>query len=235
MALKNLVDQMTALEVARRSSDPNAFTIIETMSMANTMLQELPAVQANDGAVHTTLVRRSYPGGQHRIYNRGVGTQASQSEPVKDIIAMLEAFSDVDEALARHSGNANALYQSEAIAFLSGMGGRGGNKVQYQARPGRTGLDSQIPEAAGKGPRQHRALCQWRPCVPDRTRRARSPVRCPPGGRPVGQAGQQHQLQRKRRLPGLPGAAAAPRRGRFWQGAVALVSKSGVAVAAQPP
>jgi hypothetical protein len=52
MATKNIVDQMTALEVARRSSDPNAFTIIETMAMTNTMLQELPAIQANDGTVH---------------------------------------------------------------------------------------------------------------------------------------------------------------------------------------
>jgi hypothetical protein len=35
---------------------------------------------------------------------------------------MLEAFSDVDAALARHSGNPVALYNSEAQAFLAGMG-----------------------------------------------------------------------------------------------------------------
>jgi hypothetical protein len=35
---------------------------------------------------------------------------------------MLEAFSDVDEAAARHSGNPTALYNSEAQAFLMGMG-----------------------------------------------------------------------------------------------------------------
>jgi hypothetical protein len=37
MPTKNLVDTMTALEVARRSSNPGAFTIIETMAMTNTM------------------------------------------------------------------------------------------------------------------------------------------------------------------------------------------------------
>jgi hypothetical protein len=113
---------MTALEVARRSSDPDAFTIIETMSMSNSMLYELPAVEANDGAVHTSLVRRSYPGGEHRVYNQGVATKSSQTESVRDIIAMLEAFSDVDAAMAEHSGNPSALYNSEAQAFLMGMG-----------------------------------------------------------------------------------------------------------------
>ena len=131
MPTNNLVDKMTALEVARRSSDPDAFTIIETMAMSNTMLQELPAVQANDGAVHTYLQRRSYPGGEHRIYNRGVGKRSSQTETGKDIITILEAFSDVDEALARHGGNPNALYQSEATAFLYGMGLDQGDDLVY--------------------------------------------------------------------------------------------------------
>jgi len=122
MPTKNLVTQMTALEVARRSSNPDAFTILETMALTNTMLQELPVMEANDGTIHTTVVRRSYPHGEHRIYNRGVGAKSSQTDTVKDVICMLESFSDVDERLAAHSGNPNALYLSEAQAFLIGMG-----------------------------------------------------------------------------------------------------------------
>jgi hypothetical protein len=56
------------------------------------------------------------------MYNTGVGKKASQTEPVRNRITMLEAFSDVDEAPARHGGNPSALYQSEAGAFLAGMG-----------------------------------------------------------------------------------------------------------------
>jgi hypothetical protein len=112
---------MTALEVARRSSDPDAFTIIETMAMRNTMLLELPVVQANDGAIHTTVQRTTYPGGQHRIYDRGVKTAASQTRPVRDRITMLECFSKVDIAKAEHSGNPQALYNSESQAFIMGM------------------------------------------------------------------------------------------------------------------
>jgi len=122
MATKNLVDNMTALEVARRSSDPNAFTIIETMAMTNTMLQELPVKEANEGTVHNSLKRLSYPHGELRVYNRGVGAKASQTKPQQDVIAMLEAHSDVDYDMALHSGNPSALYKSEADAFLIGMG-----------------------------------------------------------------------------------------------------------------
>jgi len=122
MATKNLVDQMTALEGARRSSNPDALTIIETMAQTNTMLQELPAIMANDSAVHTSLQRRSYPGGEHRLYNQGVGRRSSQTEPIRNWITMLEALSDVDIDLATQSGNPSGLYQSEASAFLVGMG-----------------------------------------------------------------------------------------------------------------
>ena len=122
MAVKNLVDSQSALEVARRANNPDAFTIIETMAQSNTMLQEMPAIEANNNAIHNTLLRRSYPGGEHRIYNRGVGRRSSQTEPIEDRICMLEAFSDVDIDLATQSGNPAALYQSEATAFLIGMG-----------------------------------------------------------------------------------------------------------------
>ena len=122
MAIKNIVTDMTALEVARRSSDPDAFTIIETMSIVNTMLQELPAQEANDSTVHTTVQRISYPGGEHRIYNQGVGAKSSQTDVIQDKICMLESFSKVDTALAQHSGNPKALFDSEAKAFLMGMG-----------------------------------------------------------------------------------------------------------------
>jgi hypothetical protein len=122
---------MTALEVARRSSNPDAFTIIETMSLENTMLLELPASEANDGAVHTGLQRVSYPGGQHRVYDRGVKTASSQTVPFRDWITMLECYSKVDSAKAAHSGNPASLYNSEGMAFLMGMALDQGSDLIY--------------------------------------------------------------------------------------------------------
>jgi len=153
MPTKNLVDNMTALEVARRSSDPDAFTIIETMAMTNTMLQELPAKEANEGTVHTSLKRLSYPHGEHRVYNRGVGAKSSQTKPQQDVIAMLEAHADVDYDMALHSGNPAALYKSEAEAFLVGMGEDQADDMIYGSRGNNeamiNGLAARYPKVDG--------------------------------------------------------------------------------------
>ncbi len=122
MAVKNIIDQMTALEAVNRSQQPDAFRIIECMSQTNEMLLDMPAMEANDGTVHVTLRRTSIPGGMHRVYNQGVKTAASQTKTFKDIITMLAAYSIVDKKMVDQSGNPQQLLMTEAIAFLNGMG-----------------------------------------------------------------------------------------------------------------
>jgi hypothetical protein len=122
MADMTLVEQLTALEVARRSQSPDPYTIIELMSIINTMLRELPATQANDGAIHSSVIRTSYPHGTHRVYNQGVKLAASQTKPQKDKIAMLQSYARTDARMAAHAGNENALYNTENFAFVYGMG-----------------------------------------------------------------------------------------------------------------
>ncbi|MDR1239559.1 MAG: hypothetical protein LBK27_05565 [Treponema sp.] len=118
----NMVDLMTALEVVKRANSPDAYLIIEALLQTNEMLRDMPAVQANDGAIHTTLRRMTQPGGQHRMYNQGVETKASQTKTIQDRITMLEAYAVVDKKLAEHGGDVAALRHSEAVAFLNGMG-----------------------------------------------------------------------------------------------------------------
>ncbi len=122
MPTLNMVDTMTALEVIKRANAPDPFRIIECLTQTNELLFDMPIMEANDGAVNTTLRRKSQPGGKHRLYNQGVSVKASQTDTVQDRIAMLEAYSVVDKALAGHSGNKAALRNSEAIAFINGMG-----------------------------------------------------------------------------------------------------------------
>jgi hypothetical protein len=118
----NMVDQMTALEVVKRANSPDAYLIIEALLQTNEILRDMPAIQANDGAIHTTLRRMTQPGGQHRMYNQGVETRASQTKTIHDRITMLEAYAAVDKKLAQHGGDPAALRHSEAVAFLNGMG-----------------------------------------------------------------------------------------------------------------
>ena len=122
MAVLNMADQITAIEAVKRANNPDAFHIIECLRMTNEMLTDLPAIAANDGTVHTTLRRLNQPGGTHRIYNQGVNIKASQTDTVRDRIAMLGAYSVVDKAMADHTGNRGAFRQSEAVAILKGMG-----------------------------------------------------------------------------------------------------------------
>jgi hypothetical protein len=118
----NVVDQMTAIEAAKRSNSPDAFNIIECLRETNEMLIDLPALKANDGTHHVTLRRKNRPEGTHRLYNQGVETVSSQTDTIRDSSCILEAYSVVDADMANHTGNPEALRRSEAVGIIKGMG-----------------------------------------------------------------------------------------------------------------
>lgn len=118
----SMTDSLTALEVMRRANNQDGFHIVELMAQTNEMLKDMPMLEANDGTVHNTLVRTSLRSGTHRLYNEGIAPGATTTDTMRDRITMLEDYSIVDKDLAEHSGNVKALRESEAVAFLSGMG-----------------------------------------------------------------------------------------------------------------
>lgn len=118
----SMTDTMTALEVMRRANNQDGFHIVELLSQTNEILKDMPVIEANDGTIHNTVVRTSLRSGTHRKYNEGIKPGATTTDTRKDIITMLEDYSIVDKDLADHSGNVNALRESEAAAFLAGMG-----------------------------------------------------------------------------------------------------------------
>ena len=122
MPTLNMNDQMTALEIVKRANAPDPFKIIELMGLTNEMLLDVPAHEANNGTINTTLQRSIKPMGEHRIYNKGVGKAATQTKIVQDRIAMLAEYSDVDASMLEHSGNSKAARMSEAVAIIKGMG-----------------------------------------------------------------------------------------------------------------
>ena len=122
MPTLSMTDQLTALEVMRRSGNQDGFHIVELLSQTNEILKDMPVLEANDGTVHNTIVRTSLRGGTHRKYNEGIKPGATTTDTKQDRITMLEDYSVVDKDLAEHSGNVKALRESEAQAFLAGMG-----------------------------------------------------------------------------------------------------------------
>jgi len=122
MPTLNMTDQMTALELARRANAPEPFKIIELMKLKNEMLIDIPAYECNSGTIHKTTQRTIGKAGEHRIYNQGVGTFATQTKLIEDHTTILDAYSRVDEKMLQHSGNRNAARQSEAVGIIKGMG-----------------------------------------------------------------------------------------------------------------
>jgi len=120
--LLNMTDQLTALELVKRAQMPEPFKIIELMGMTNEMLIDVPAFEANNATINSSLQRKVKKMGTHRIYNQGVGSVATQTTKVDDRIAMLAEYSKVDAKLVEHSGNIAAARQLEAVAIIKGMG-----------------------------------------------------------------------------------------------------------------
>lgn len=117
----NMVDRLTARELVLRS-DPKKGKIIEALTMNNNVFSKLPMVQANDGTVHTQLVRTSLPHSTRRNYNQGVAAAASTTTPLRDIIQTNSVYSVVDKNMADDSGNKEQFISDENVAFVSGMG-----------------------------------------------------------------------------------------------------------------
>ena len=90
MAILTLSDQLTAVELIKRGGfTEDQRTIIEVMSTVNEMLYDAPVEQANDGTKHTGVIRTALPHGQHRTYNEGIKTGASQTKTFVDFTCHL--------------------------------------------------------------------------------------------------------------------------------------------------
>ncbi len=122
MAVLSVTDQLTSLEVAKRSGmSPDSRRIIEELTAYNELLVDAPIVEANEGTVDTHLVRNAIPHGEHRGYNEGVGQGSSQTKTIQDVISNIEIYSTVDKQLIDESAHPKELMQSEQNAFIEGL------------------------------------------------------------------------------------------------------------------
>jgi hypothetical protein len=74
--------------------------VIELLGQTNEMLTDMLWMQCNDGAGHKTTVRTGLPTATWRLLNYGVVKSKSTTAQVRDSTGMLEAYSDIDKALA---------------------------------------------------------------------------------------------------------------------------------------
>lgn len=110
------------LDVAERTDKEGKIPVIaEMMSQSNDYADDMPYVEANESTGHQFVFRTSIPAGTWRQYNQGVPYSKSTAAKSRVGLGMLEDYSQIDRALAEHSGNKERFRESEDVAFLEGM------------------------------------------------------------------------------------------------------------------
>lgn len=138
----------TLLDVAKRlDPDGKIASIVEILNATNPVLDDLSFVEGNLPTGHRTTIRSGLPAPTWRKLYGGVQPTKSTTVQVTDSAGMLEAYAEVDKALADLNGNTAAFRLSEDAAHIEGMGQEMASTLFY-------GNEGSEPEAfTGLAPR----------------------------------------------------------------------------------
>jgi len=112
----------TLLDVAKRTDpDGNIATIVELLNQSNDALTDMSWVEGNLPTGNKTTIRTGLPTPTWRKLYGGVQPTKSTTAQVTDSCGMLEAYAEIDKALADLNGNTAAFRLSEDAAHIEGM------------------------------------------------------------------------------------------------------------------
>jgi hypothetical protein len=138
----------TLLDVAKQL-DPNGKIdkLVEILNMTNEIIDDAVFIEANGVTGHRTSIRAGLPTPTWRKLYGGVQPSKGTAVQVTDSMGMLEAYAEVDKALADLNGNTAAFRLSEDMAHIEGMNQEFASTLFY-------GNESSEPEAfTGLAPR----------------------------------------------------------------------------------
>jgi len=138
----------TLYDVAKRlDPDGKIDKIIEILNLTNPILDDMVMMEGNLTTGHRSTIRSGLPAPTWRKLYGGVQPTKSRTVQVTDNCGMLEAYAEVDKALADLNGNTAAFRLSEDRAHIEGMNQEFASTLIY-------GNDSTEPEAfTGLAPR----------------------------------------------------------------------------------
>lgn len=112
----------TLLDVTKRLDPEGKIdTIAEILSQTNEILDDMVWLEGNLPTGHRTTVRSGLPAPTWRKLYGGVQPTKSTTVQVTDACGMLEAYAEVDKALADLNGNSAAFRLSEDRAHIEGI------------------------------------------------------------------------------------------------------------------
>ena len=126
------VTHPTLADVAK-ATDPDGkiATIVEILNETNEMLDDMVWVEGNLPTGHRTTVRAGLPAPTWRKLYGGVQPNKAENVQVTDTTGMLEAYAEIDKALADLNGNSAAFRMTEDKAHIEGMSQEFANTVMY--------------------------------------------------------------------------------------------------------
>lgn len=112
----------TLLDLARRTDpDGNIADIVEILNQTNEILDDMVWMEGNLTTGHRTTIRTGLPTPTWRKMYGGVQPTKSTTAQVTDNTGMLEAYAEVDKALADLNGNTAAWRLSEETPHIEGL------------------------------------------------------------------------------------------------------------------
>lgn len=112
----------TLMDVTNRLDPGGAIDkVVEILAQTNPILEDCVWIEGNLPTGHRTTVRTGLPAPTWRKLYGGVQPTKSLTAQVTDSCGMLEAYAEIDKALADLNGNAAAFRLSEDAAFIEGM------------------------------------------------------------------------------------------------------------------
>lgn len=119
MATLNTNGYATLLDIQRRLDPNNKMArIIEALSVATPMMQDMPWVECNGTDGHLITTRNALPALTWRKFNQGVLPTKSTTTQFTETCGMLDATSKIDVALAKRNGGAE-WRASEELGFMT--------------------------------------------------------------------------------------------------------------------
>lgn len=112
----------TLLDLARRTDpDGKIADIVEILNQTNEILEDMVWIEGNLTTGHRSTIRTGLPAPTWRKLYGGVQPTKSTTAQITDNTGMLEAYAEVDKALADLNGNSAEWRLSEETPHIEGM------------------------------------------------------------------------------------------------------------------
>jgi hypothetical protein len=124
----------TLIDLAK-ASDPDGkiAAVIEILNQNNEILDDITYIEGNLTTGHRSTIRTGIPAATWRKLYGGVQPTKGTTAQIQDACGMLEAYAEVDKALADLNGNAAAFRLLEDRAHIEGMGQQLATALFYES------------------------------------------------------------------------------------------------------